>query len=59
MGPRERFDRTICDCSACCEHCLSCPGYLIPGDIERIAKHLGVLPGYLVPESVTFCALSA
>ncbi len=39
MNPRDRFERTVCDCDECSAHCKACPGMLIPGDIERIAEY--------------------
>ena len=44
MSPRDQFERTVCDCPDCSRHCTSCPGMLIPGDMERMAEHLGVYP---------------
>lgn len=35
------FGRTTCDCADCVAACRRQPGYLIPGDLERIAAHLG------------------
>jgi hypothetical protein len=34
------FKRIVCDCSACSRFCLAMPGYLVPSDIQRIAKRL-------------------
>lgn len=42
MSPREQFPRTTCACAACCIGCKTCPGPLIPGDLERIAAHRGL-----------------
>ena len=44
MNPRDQFERTVCDCPECSRHCTSCPGMLIPGDMERMAEHLGIWP---------------
>ena len=41
MDPRDQFDRTVCGCDDCRRLCYTCPGYLIPGDVARIAAHLG------------------
>lgn len=38
------FERTSCDCSKCTAACRTMPGYLIPGDIERIAEYVGADP---------------
>lgn len=35
------FSRTTCGCALCVENCKHIPGYLIPDDVERIAKTLG------------------
>lgn len=35
------FERTECACSDCALNCKHLPGYLIPADVERIARHLG------------------
>ncbi|MGE0885430.1 MAG: YkgJ family cysteine cluster protein [Blastocatellales bacterium] len=35
------FGRTKCACLECAINCRFIPGYLIPADLERIAKHLG------------------
>lgn len=35
------FERTRCACSECALNCKHLPGYLIPADIESIARHLG------------------
>jgi len=34
------FSRTLCGCAGCVRSCLHIPGYLIPGDLERIRQHL-------------------
>ena len=48
MSPRDQFERTVCACPECSRHCTTCPGMLIPGDLERMAEHLGIVPyGYL------------
>ncbi len=36
------FDRTVCSCEECVNNCRYIPGYLIPADLERIARFLGV-----------------
>lgn len=38
------YERTSCDCSKCAAACRTMPGYLIPGDIERIAEYVGADP---------------
>lgn len=35
------FDRTTCACAKCVACCSEQPGPLAPGDLERIAAHLG------------------
>lgn len=35
------FARTTCACAECVQCCKEQPGCLIPGDLERIAEHLG------------------
>lgn len=35
------FERTECDCSDCALNCKHLPGYLVPADVERIARRLG------------------
>lgn len=35
------FERTTCDCAGCTAGCRTMPGSLIPGDLERIARHCG------------------
>jgi len=35
------FQRTVCACKTCTDCCKSQPGHLVPGDMERIAEHLG------------------
>jgi hypothetical protein len=44
MNPRDQFERTVCACPDCSRHCKQCPGNLIPGDVERIAKRTGLTP---------------
>jgi Fe-S-cluster containining protein len=39
MNPE--FKRTVCACETCVSCCKSQPGYMIPGDAEKIAAHLG------------------
>jgi Fe-S-cluster containining protein len=41
MMPHD-FNRTVCACAECTRCCKKQPGPLIPGDYERIQKHLGV-----------------
>lgn len=38
------FARTTCACAECVQCCKEQPGALIPGDLERIAAHLGETP---------------
>lgn len=40
----EQTERTFCDCRRCKAFCRTIPGDLAPGDIERIARYLGVEP---------------
>lgn len=58
------FERTVCACEADREHCTRQPGYLVPGDMERMAGHLHLhlselahglraSPGAVVGDSVT------
>lgn len=35
------FTRTSCACPDCKLNCKHIPGYLVPTDVERIARHLG------------------
>ena len=35
------FTRTKCACPDCTINCKFIPGYLVPADVERIARHLG------------------
>ena len=35
------FERTRCACSDCALNCKHLPGYLVPADVERIARRLG------------------
>lgn len=35
------FERTTCACADCVSCCRKQPGALAPGDLERIAQHLG------------------
>lgn len=35
------FRRTKCACPDCTINCQHIPGYLVPSDVERIARHLG------------------
>lgn len=35
------FTRTKCACADCTVNCRYIPGYLVPADIERMARHLG------------------
>lgn len=41
MAERPPFERTVCGCRDCVQCCHEQPGYLVPGDLERIAEHLG------------------
>ena len=41
MNPEMPFARTTCACAECVQCCRDQPGCLIPGDMERIAAHLG------------------
>ena len=43
------FERTICDCGPCTEHCHEQPGSMAPGDYERIARFLGKSPEDVAP----------
>lgn len=58
------FERTVCACHQCKQNCKEQPGYLIPGDMERIAEHLNqpmdqvrkmfwASPGAVVMDTVT------
>lgn len=38
------FQRTTCACADCVQCCKDQPGCLIPGDLEKIAEHLGKTP---------------
>lgn len=40
----EFFERSTCACRQCSAACRAMPGYLIPGDIERIAAYVGADP---------------
>jgi Fe-S-cluster containining protein len=40
----EFFERSTCDCSKCTAACMAMPGYLVPGDVERIAEYVGADP---------------
>lgn len=42
VSPRDVFPRTTCACDVCSVGCRTCPGPLIPGDLERIAAYRGV-----------------
>jgi len=35
------YERTVCACVECVNNCRHIPGYLIPADVGRIARHLG------------------
>ena len=35
------FTRTTCSCAKCVQCCKRHPGYMVPGDLERIAEHIG------------------
>ena len=43
MKPSElkQFERTFCDCSACCAVCRVQPGALAPGDFDQILASVG------------------
>jgi len=43
-NPRDKFTRTVCSCKSCISLCKTMPGYLIPGDAERIASYLSMTP---------------
>jgi hypothetical protein len=42
-GMRSDFGyvRTVCACAECVNNCRHIPGYLIPADVSRMARHLG------------------
>jgi Fe-S-cluster containining protein len=42
------FARTVCACSQC-QTCCTKPGYMIPGDWERIAERRGLNPDDAAP----------
>ncbi len=42
-SPRDHYARTVCDCEACRATCYKSPGFLIPGDFERIVERFGPL----------------
>jgi Fe-S-cluster containining protein len=44
MSTPPPFDRTSCACHNCVRCCHVQPGPLAPGDLERIAEHLGETP---------------
>jgi Fe-S-cluster containining protein len=63
-GTPMTFTRTTCACATCVQCCKDQPGSLVPGDLERIAAHLGepvdaarrhfvASPGALVGDSQT------
>jgi Fe-S-cluster containining protein len=39
LNPRDQFERTACGCKQCVACCCAMPGYLLPGDLERIAEY--------------------
>jgi len=41
---QDRYERTCCDCQRCKAGCRTMPASLAPGDIDTIAKHIGVEP---------------
>ena len=41
LNARESYERTVCNCGECREHCRHRPGSLVPGDIKPIEEHLG------------------
>lgn len=47
--PRDAFPRTVCDCPKCSAPCRHMPGMLAPGDMGRIADHLGQIPDDILP----------
>lgn len=38
----EQFEPSACRCKACRQTCKSTPGICAPGDVERIAAHVGM-----------------
>ena len=41
-------ERTYCDCDQCKVPCHHQPGYLVPSDVDRIAKNLGTTREFFV-----------
>lgn len=37
---REKYTRTVCACAMCKACCDTCPGMLIPGDLQLIVDHI-------------------
>src|SRR5262252_116362 len=44
MEKLSNFNRTVCACETCRKCCKRQPGALIPGDLERIARHMQITP---------------
>jgi Fe-S-cluster containining protein len=44
MSMEDFFDKTSCACKQCVKCCYRQPGSLVPGDLQRIAAHLGETP---------------
>jgi Fe-S-cluster containining protein len=42
MSHLEQHEPSSCDCDQCLQTCHTLPGTCAPGDIERIAEHLGM-----------------
>lgn len=41
-GSRPEFSTTSCDCPDCRAACLQSPGWFTPGQLEPLARHLGL-----------------
>lgn len=50
------YSRTVCDCPQCSINCRFVPGYLIPSDLDRIAKRVGA--GCLVDFAMSYLLAS-
>jgi Fe-S-cluster containining protein len=37
------YERTVCSCVHCVKNCRHIPGYLVPADVGRMARHLGFI----------------